>query len=446
MLSPLAQRMRPTNLGSFFGQKLLLENKSGLKSMLESNQPHSMILWGPPGCGKTTLSQIIAEQFDLKLHILSAVDAGVKDIRAIVENSRKQDMFQNNRPILFLDEIHRFNKSQQDSLLKAIELGEMILIGATTENPSFAINSALISRMHIYKMQALAFEDICRILDQAIISDIVLQNTNVAIKDYKVFFEYSSGDARKALNFLEIICNGELTQVSSTSSKENKKSNETGDKNKILIDRKLFETYINDNTVLYDKQGEMHYDIISAFIKSIRGSDPDATVYWLARMVVAGEDPRFIARRLVILAAEDIGLANATALVVAQSCMAAVEKIGWPEARIILSEAALYLANSAKSNTAYLAINNAIAQIKSSPQYAVPLSLRNPVTNLMKKEGYGKEYKYSHNFNDNGVANFAKQEFLPQEIQNEIFYQPAQNAKEREYFSRLKKMWPNKKR
>lgn len=418
---PLAERMRPKTLDDFTGQKHLVGEDAILRNAIESGNIPSMILWGPPGVGKTTLAKIIAHQLERPFQILSAVHSGVKDVRQALEKARSQQFFSRPNPILFIDEIHRFNKSQQDSLLAAVEQGTVTLIGATTENPSFEVISPLLSRCQVYIMKSLEKEDLMRILENAIRKDVELKNKQITINEYDAMLRYAAGDARKLLNVLELCIHSETeTEIQITNEK--------------VMSR------VQENIAFYDKNGEMHYDIISAFIKSIRGSDPNAAVYWLARMVNGGEDVKFIARRLVILASEDIGLANPNALLLATSCFQAVNMIGLPEARIILSQTAIYLANSPKSNSAYKAINQAQQAAEQTKTAPVPLHLRNAPTKLMKKLGYGNEYKYAHDY----PGNFAFQEFLPEELKDTCFYEPQNNAQERKHREYLKTLWKDK--
>ena len=418
---PLADRMRPKTLDEYIGQEHLVGKGAILRKTIESGNLPSFILWGPPGVGKTTLAKIIANQLNRPFYILSAVNSGVKDVREAIEKSKKQQFFNNPNPIVFIDEIHRFNKSQQDSLLGAVEQGIITLIGATTENPSFEVIPPLLSRCQIYVLKSLDKKGLMQIIDNALKNDVFLKTKKIDIKEDEAILRYSGGDARKLLNIIELAVNsenGEKIQITN---------------NKIIKN-------VQENIALYDKNGEQHYDIISAFIKSIRGSDPNAAVYWLARMVEGGEDPKFIARRLVILAAEDIGLANPNALFLATNCFQAINMIGWPESRIILSETAIYLATSHKSNSAYMAINEAQDIVRKTGDLPVPLNIRNAPTNLMKELEYGKEYKYAHSYE----GNFTLEEFLPKEIINKILYNPQDNAKEKEIRQKLGKLWKGK--
>jgi len=419
---PLADRLRPKDLDEFRGQEHLVGEKGVLRKAIESGNIPSFILWGPPGVGKTTLAWIIAHRLKRPFFHLSAVHSGVKDVRETIEKAKKQQFFNQPNPVLFIDEIHRFNKSQQDSLLSAVEQGVITLIGATTENPSFEVISPLLSRCQVYIMNPLEEPLLEDLLNQALKRDTYLASYNIEIKEYEAFIRLSGGDARKLYNALELV-------VSSESDK--------GKADKIVITNEKVLAHVQKNLALYDKNGEQHYDIISAFIKSLRGSDPNAAVYWLARMVEGGEDPKFIARRMLILAAEDIGLANPNALLLAQSCFEAVNVIGWPESRIILSEAAVYLAISPKSNASYMAIENATEVVREKGDLPVPLHLRNAPTKLMKELGYHKNYKYAHSFE----GNFVKENYLPEELKGTQFYDPGSNPKEEEIRKRLKGLW-----
>jgi len=419
---PLAERVRPKNLQSFIGQEHLMGENAVLRTQIESNLLSSIILWGPPGTGKTTLAQIIATETKRPFYKLSAINSGVKDIRAIFDKVKNQTgLFNQTTPILFIDEIHRFNKSQQDSLLEAVEKAWVTLIGATTENPSFEINNALLSRCQVFTLKSLDEIALKLILERALTSDNWLKEQNIELKETGALTHYAAGDARKLLNLLEqtIIQQKGIT--------------------KIITDEAVKES-VKNNAFLYDKKGEMHYNIISAFIKSVRGSDPDAAIYWLARMIEGGEDPVFIARRLIILASEDIGLANPNALLIANAAFEAVNKIGWPEARITLAEATIYLATSPKSNSAYMAINKAQKLVRETGNLEVPLSLRNAPTQLMKEQGYGKNYKYAHNYD----SHFVKMDFMPEEIKNNILYQPANNSKENQIRKDMLNKWGKK--
>ena len=416
-MQPLAERLRPKNINEYVGQEHLVGENAILRKVIESNNLHSFILWGPPGVGKTTLAKIIANGQERPFFTLNAVTAGVKDVREIIEKAKKTQFFNSLAPILFIDEIHRFNKSQQDSLLNAIENGTFILIGATTENPSFEIITPLLSRCQIYVLKPLDKDDLLKLATKAISTDSELKKRNISIEENEALLRYSGGDARKLLNILEIIC--------------------SDSSNDIKITNDLVTKRLQQNISEYDKNGEMHYDIVSAFIKSIRGSDPNAAIYWLARMIEGGEDPKFIARRLVISAAEDIGLANPNALLIANACFDALQKIGWPEGRIILAEATIYLAASQKSNSAYLAINNAINIVKETGSLSVPLHLRNAPTKLMQELGYGKDYKYAHNYKNH----FVKQDFLPEQIKEKTIWYPQGNPQEKKLSDWLDFLW-----
>jgi putative ATPase len=419
---PLAERMRPKELDEFCGQVHLVGPNAVLRNVIESGNIPSFILWGPPGVGKTTLAGIIANKLKRPFFHLSAVHSGVRDVRETIEKAKKQQFFNQPNPIVFIDEIHRFNKSQQDSLLSAVEQGIITLIGATTENPSFEIISPLLSRCQVYIMEPLNEDELLALLNIAIKKDSYLKTYDIKVKEHEAILRVSGGDARKLYNALELVVSSEI--------------NESGSGTITITDEKVL-THVQKNLALYDKNGEKHYDIISAFIKSLRGSDPNAAVYWLARMVEGGEDPKFIARRMVILAAEDIGLANPNAMLLAQTCFEAINVIGWPESRIILSEAAIYLATSPKSNSVIKAIDDAQELVRKEGDLPVPLHIRNAPTKLMKKIGYGKDYKYAHNFSGNFVAD----NFLPSEIKGTILYEPGSNPKEEEIRKRLSKMW-----
>ena len=416
---PLAERIRPRKLSEVIGQKHLIGEKGTIKTAIENKLIPSMIFWGPPGVGKTTLSNLIAQELDRPFYTLSAINSGVKDVREVIQKASSLGLFGKDIPILFIDEIHRFSKAQQDSLLGAVEKGVITLIGATTENPSFEVISALLSRSQVYVLEALSKDDLQELLERAIKEDEILSKQNITLKETESLMQISGGDARRLLNILELV-------ISSIDEKE------------ILITNDLVIEKAQQNIVRYDKNGEQHYDIISAFIKSIRGSDPNAAIYWLARMIEGGEDVKFIARRLLILASEDIGNANPTALVIANNCFQAVNVVGFPEARITLSQTVIYLACSAKSNSAYMAINKAQEEIKKSGDLSVPLHLRNAPSKLMKELGYGKDYEYSHN------KPTKAQEFLPDEISETSFYQPLNNAKENTFKEGLKNLWKDK--
>lgn len=419
---PLAERLRPKDLEEFSGQEHLVGSNAVLRKVIESGNIPSFILWGPPGVGKTTLAGIIANTLKRPFFSLSAVHSGVKDVRETIDKAKKQQFFNQPNPILFIDEIHRFNKSQQDSLLSAVEQGVITLIGATTENPSFEVISPLLSRCQVYIMKPLGEEELVGLVDKALKKDTYLAAYNIEIEEYEALLRVSGGDARKLYNALELVVSSEA---------------EEGSSEKIIINNEKVLRHVQKNLAMYDKNGEQHYDIISAFIKSMRGSDPNAAVYWLARMVEGGEDPKFIARRMLILAAEDIGLANPNALLLAQACFEAVNVIGWPESRIILSEAAVYLATSPKSNASYMAIENAIGEVREKGDLPVPLHIRNAPTNLMKNLGYGKDYKYAHSYS----GNFIQDNFLPEEIKGKVFYEPGANPKEEEIRKRISSMW-----
>lgn len=421
---PLAERMRPSSLNDYAGQQHLAGKESAFRKNIESGSVPSFILWGPPGVGKTTLAQIISATLNRPFYTLSAVHSGVKEVRETIAKAKKQQFFNSPNPILFIDEIHRFSKSQQDSLLGAVEQGTVTLIGATTENPSFEIISPLLSRCQIYILKPLQNDDLLKLLNKAITEDPYLKKIRITIEENEALLRVSGGDARKLYNALELVVSAE------SGGKE-------ADTIEIKITDEMVMHHVQQNLALYDKGGERHYDIISAFIKSVRGSDPNGAVYWLARMVEGGEDPKFIARRLIILAAEDIGLANPNALLLAKSSFDAVNMTGWPESRIILSETAIYLALSQKSNSAYMAIDKAIAMVKETGDLPVPLHLRNAPTRLMKDMGYGKNYKYAHSY----PGNFVKEQFLPEKIKGEMFYVPGENGREKEAALKLSAQW-----
>ncbi|RPH34330.1 MAG: replication-associated recombination protein A [Bacteroidales bacterium] len=419
---PLAERMRPKVLDDYIGQKHLVGEKSILREMISTGSVSSFILWGPPGVGKTTLAKIIANQFKRSFFILSAINSGVKDVRDVIEKAKSQKYFDSPAPILFIDEIHRFSKSQQDSLLGAVEQGIVVLIGATTENPSFEVISPLLSRCQVYILRSLGEPELNELLTKVFEKDIVLKKYSFKLEQTDALFRFSGGDARKLLNIIELLYN---TQSNSQ---------------EIVINNKIVVDVLQENVAFYDKNGEQHYDIISAFIKSIRGSDPNAAVYWLARLIEGGEDPKFIARRLVILASEDIGLANPNALLLATSCFQAVNLIGFPESRIILSQTAIYLATSPKSNSSYEAIGLALDLVKRTGDQPVPLHLRNAPTKLMKEVGYGADYKYAHSYE----GNFVVQDFLPEALAGTTLYTPQANSKEKEIAAKLLALWGSK--
>ena len=421
-MQPLAERLRPKTLDDYIGQKHLVGPGAILRKMIDAGRISSFILWGPPGVGKTTLAQIIANKLETPFYTLSAVTSGVKDVREVIDRAKSNKFFTQSSPILFIDEIHRFSKSQQDSLLGAVEHGTVTLIGATTENPSFEVIRPLLSRCQLYTLKSLEKEDLLELLQRAITTDVVLKERKIELKETGAMLRFSGGDARKLLNILELVVESETEET-------------------VIITDDLVTERLQPNPLAYDKDGEMHYDIISAFIKSIRGSDPDGAIYWLARMVEGGEDPAFIARRLVISAAEDIGLANPNALFLANACFETLMKIGWPEGRIPLAETTIYLATSPKSNSAYNAINDALALVRETGNLPVPLHLRNAPTKLMKQLGYGQEYKYAHNYE----GNFVKQQFLPDEIKAKQLWQPQHNPAEQKHAERMKQLWGNEK-
>ena len=415
---PLAERLRPKSLDDYIGQKHLVGPNAVLRRMIESGNLSSFILWGPPGVGKTTLAKIIANKLERPFYTLSAVTAGVKDVRHVIEKAKQTRFFNEQNPILFIDEIHRFSKSQQDSLLGAVENGTLTLIGATTENPSFEVITPLLSRCQVYVLKSLEKADLEELTQRALTVDSELKKRTITIRENESLLRYSGGDARKLLNILELVCNAQP-------------------EGEIVIDNELVTERLQQNPMAYDKDGEMHYDIISAFIKSIRGSDPDAAIYWLARMVAGGEDPKFIARRLVISAAEDIGLANPNALLLANACFDTIQKIGWPEGRIPLAETTIYLASSPKSNSAYMAINDALALVEQTGNLPVPLHLRNAPTKLMKELNYGAEYKYAHDY----AENFVNQQYLPDELTNKKLWKAQGNASEVKMKEHLTHLW-----
>ncbi|MGN1237515.1 MAG: replication-associated recombination protein A [Muribaculaceae bacterium] len=426
MYEPLAERMRPKSLDEYIGQKHLVGEGAVIRRMIETGNIASFILWGPPGVGKTTLARIIAEQTQSSFFTLSAVTSGVKEVREVLDRCRADatSVFSKGRPILFIDEIHRFNKSQQDSLLGAVENGTVTLIGATTENPSFEVIRPLLSRAQVYVLKSLEKDDLLELLHRAITADALLSKMTVEIKETDALLRFSGGDARKLLNILDLL-------YQSTPSNQ-----------PIVISDGVVTESLQQNPMAFDKNGEMHYDIISAFIKSIRGSDPDAAIYWLARLIAGGEDPKFIARRLMISASEDIGLANPNAMLLANAAFEAINKIGWPEGRIPLAEATIYLATSPKSNSAYMAINSALAFVEKTGNLPVPLHLRNAPTKLMDELGYGKDYKYAHDF----PGHFVDQQYQPTEIAGTRFWQAADNPQEAKMKERMDALWNNNKR
>ena len=418
MGTPLAERLRPQHLDELIGQSHLVGRGAVLRRMIDSGRIPSIILWGPPGVGKTTLANIIANTLNAPFYKLSAINSGVKDVREVIEKAKNNRFFESSAPILFIDEIHRFSKSQQDSLLNAVETGIVTLIGATTENPSFEVIRPLLSRCQVYVLKPLDKKELEQLLNRALNEDFILKERKIEVKETDALFRFSGGDARKLLNILDLTVASDSDEA-------------------IVVTDQMVTERLQENPAAYDKGGEMHYDIISAFIKSIRGSDPDAAIYWLARMVAGGEDPKFIARRLVISAAEDIGLANPNALLLANACFDALQKIGWPEGRIVLAETTIYLAASPKSNSAYLAIDSAMAKVEKTGNLPVPLHLRNAPTSLMKELNYGKEYKYAHDYENN----FVKQEYLPKELKNSRFWEPQSNPGESKMNELMKKLW-----
>ena len=421
-MQPLAERLRPRNLDDYIGQSHLVGEGAILRQMIESGNVSSFILWGPPGVGKTSLARIIANVLERPFFTLSAVTSGVKDVREVIEKAKQSTFFSQANPILFIDEIHRFSKSQQDSLLGAVENGTVTLIGATTENPSFEVITPLLSRCQVYVLKSLEVADLEKLTQRAFTTDIELSKREVDLQETEAMFRYSGGDARKLLNIIEILHNAQP-------------------EGRLMINNDIVTARLQQNPLAYDKNGELHYDIISAFIKSIRGSDPDAAIYWLARMIAAGEDPKFIARRLVISASEDIGLANPNALLLANACFDTIHKIGWPEGRIPLAETTIYLATSPKSNSAYMAINNALELVEQTGNLPVPLHLRNAPTKLMKELNYGKEYQYAHDFPNHFVA----QQYMPDALQGTKLWEAQPNPAETKMDELMKKLWDNKK-
>lgn len=422
-MKPLAERLRPTTLDDYIGQKHLVGPGAVLRQMIDSGHISSFILWGPPGVGKTTLAKIIAQHLDTPFYTLSAVNSGVKEVREVIDRATNGRFFSEQSPILFIDEIHRFSKSQQDSLLAAVETGAITLIGATTENPSFEVIRPLLSRCQVYVLKSLDKADLEVLLHRALTKDLVLKERHIEVKETEALFRYSGGDARKLLGILDLVTSA-------------------SDADPLVIDNATITERLQQNPLAYDKEGEMHYDIISAFIKSIRGSDPDAALYWLARMIEGGEDPKFIARRLVISASEDIGLANPNALLLANAAFDAVAKIGWPEGRIPLAEATVYLATSAKSNSAYMGINNALQLVKRTGNLPVPLHLRNAPTKLMAELGYHDGYLYPHDY----PGNFTPQQYLPNEVKDEVLWNPCNNQAEDRSRDRMNTLWKGKQR
>lgn len=422
-MKPLAERLRPTTLDDYIGQKHLVGPGAVLRQMIDSGHISSFILWGPPGVGKTTLAKIIAQHLDTPFYTLSAVNSGVKEVREVIDRATNGRFFSEQSPILFIDEIHRFSKSQQDSLLAAVETGAITLIGATTENPSFEVIRPLLSRCQVYVLKSLDKADLEVLLHRALTKDLVLKERHIEVKETEALFRYSGGDARKLLGILDLVTSA-------------------SDADPLVIDNATITERLQQNPLAYDKEGEMHYDIISAFIKTIRGSDPDAALYWLARMIEGGEDPKFIARRLVISASEDIGLANPNALLLANAAFDAVAKIGWPEGRIPLAEATVYLATSAKSNSAYMGINNALQLVKRTGNLPVPLHLRNAPTKLMAELGYHDGYLYPHDY----PGNFTPQQYLPNEVKDEVLWKPCNNQAEDRSRDRMNTLWKGKQR
>ena len=421
MSSPLAERLRPQTLDDFVGQQHLVGKGSVLRKMIDSGRIPSIILWGPPGVGKTTLANIISNVLDAPFYKLSAINSGVKDVRDVIEKAGSNRFFNSAAPILFIDEIHRFSKSQQDSLLHAVETGTVTLIGATTENPSFEVIRPLLSRCQVYVLKSMETADLEDLLKRALTNDFILQQKDIEVKETNALFRFAGGDARKLLNIIDLVVEASVDD-------------------KIVINDQIVSERLQENPAAYDKGGEMHYDIISAFIKSIRGSDPDAAIYWLARMVEGGEDPKFIARRLVISASEDIGLANPNALLLANACFDTLTKIGWPEGRIVLAQTTVYLATSPKSNSTYEAINKAMAIVRETGNLPVPMHLRNAPTALMKELDYGKNYKYAHDYENN----FVEDNFFPEQLKQKKFWEPQNNAAENKIVEWMKRLWKNR--
>ena len=419
-MQPLAERLRPKTLDEYIGQKHLVGPGAVLRKMIDAGRISSFILWGPPGVGKTTLAQIIANKLETPFYTLSAVTSGVKDVRDVIDRAKSNRFFSQASPILFIDEIHRFSKSQQDSLLGAVEQGTVTLIGATTENPSFEVIRPLLSRCQLYVLKSLEKDDLLELLQRAVTTDVQLKERQIELRETTAMLRYSGGDARKLLNILDLVV-----------------QSEAGDP--VVITDEMVTERLQQNPLAYDKDGEMHYDI-SAFIKSIRGSDPDGAIYWLARMVEGGEDPAFIARRLVISASEDIGLANPNALLLANACFDTIMKVGWPEGRIPLAETTIYLATSPKSNSAYMAINDALSLVRQTGNLPVPLHLRNAPTQLMKQLGYGDNYKYAHDY----PGNFVRQQFLPDDLKDHRIWQPQDNPAEQKHKERMQALWGKK--
>lgn len=421
MSSPLAERLRPQTLDDFVGQQHLVGKGSVLRKMIDTGRIPSIIFWGPPGVGKTTLANIISNVLEAPFYKLSAINSGVKDVRDVIEKAGSNRFFNSAAPILFIDEIHRFSKSQQDSLLHAVETGTITLIGATTENPSFEVIRPLLSRCQVYVLKSMETEDLVDLLERALTKDYILREKDIEVKETNALFRFAGGDARKLLNIIDLVVEASV-------------------EDKIVIDDQIVSERLQENPAAYDKGGEMHYDIISAFIKSIRGSDPDAAIYWLARMVEGGEDPKFIARRLVISASEDIGLANPNALLLANACFDTLTKIGWPEGRIVLAQTTVYLATSPKSNSTYEAINKAMAVVRETGNLPVPMHLRNAPTKLMKELDYGKNYKYAHDYENN----FVEDNFFPNELKQKKFWEPQNNAAENKIVEWMKRLWKNR--